>query len=124
MIPALLVVDDDDQFRSMLRELLDRAGHHVAVAASGQDAIAHCARTPVALVITDILMPDEDGIRAITALRHAHPKLRIIATSGAVHAEGMPVLARALRAGADRTLAKPFSTRLLLDTVRDLLALG
>lgn len=116
----IVVVEDDDQFRSMLRELLSRAGYAVTEARNGREALAACRAEVTDLVITDILMPETEGIETIRELRRERPGLPIIATSGGGRVGPLTYLALARRAGADRTFEKPFSTREMLDAVREL----
>jgi CheY-like chemotaxis protein len=97
---------------------LTGAGHHVVLASDGREAMELVERHKFHLVITDLVMPNREGIEVIRQLRQAHPKLKIIAVSGAF---GGRFLRAAAMLGADATLAKPVTPDQLLDAVRRLL---
>ena len=65
----ILLVDDDAQFRTMLREMLNREGYKVIEATDGHDVLNICIKTSVDLVVTDIVMPEKEGLETITELR-------------------------------------------------------
>lgn len=113
----ILVVDDEDLVRLTLRQMLEAAGHVVFEAANGRDGVALQAEQPVDLVLTDIIMPDQEGIETIVQLRRKNPRLKIIAISGGGRMKNMDFLKIAANVGADATLAKPFSTRELTEAV-------
>jgi DNA-binding response OmpR family regulator len=105
----VLVVDDEPQIRDLLAESLERAGFDVDTAGDGIEALK-CFRTyPADVVVTDIIMPDQEGIETIIQLRRENPELAIIAISGggAIAPDGYLGTARLL--GARSTFAKPFS---------------
>ena len=103
----ILVIDDDDLLRSMLVSVLRHAGHDVRETDNGSNALRLVQADPVDLVITDIVMPDTDGIETIMQLRRALPELPIIAMSGgATHSKLYLKVAEKL--GARRILGKPF----------------
>jgi CheY-like chemotaxis protein len=114
----ILVVDDDALIREMLVRVLRRAGYEMTSAANGKDALEAHEAQPVDLVITDICMPEMDGLETIAELRRQAPDLRIIAISDV--AGPRSYLRAAESIGATRTLAKPFDAKLLLDTVKDI----
>ncbi len=118
----ILVIDDDRQARGVVRSALERAGYEVREASDGSEGvrIAH-AEHPV-LVITDILMPNKEGLEVIRELKDENHALPIIAMSGG--SQWMPpdaVLRLARYFGARRTLHKPFSLADLLAAVRSVL---
>lgn len=117
----ILVVDDDDQIRSLLRRMLQKFGHDVIDAVDGKDALEKYTLNPTDLVITDILMPEKEGIQTIMELRRDFPDAKIIAISGggAVGPETYLTMAREL--GADRTLTKPFTIEALQEIVNELI---
>jgi len=117
----ILVVDDDNQFRAMLRQLLERFGYEVEEAGDGEEAILVHRRRPVSLIITDIIMPRKDGTETIMELKADYPELNIIAVSGGgcIGAETYLEIAEAF--GATRILEKPINVEELLACVRDLL---
>ncbi|HVR36113.1 MAG TPA: response regulator [Methylomirabilota bacterium] len=119
--PTLLVIDDDARFRRLLVTGLQRASYHVLEAASGVEALPMIDQHPVSLVITDIVMPDMEGLELITRLRQNRPDLKIIAMSGGGRLDPGNYLHMAEVLGASRVLAKPFSVADLLRNVRELL---
>ena len=118
---AILVVDDQKGIRDVLRKLLAEAGHDVAEAEDGAAALALFRVQPFNLVITDIIMPEMEGIEIITTMKREQPNIRILAMSGGGRARVMDFLAVAGKAGADATLEKPFRKSELLDRVAGLL---
>lgn len=117
----VLVIDDDAHMRRSLRRLLETAGHVVAEAGNGDQGLALFASEPIDLVVTDILMPDKEGIETIRELRQ-RAAVPILAISGASAGFGeLDVLGFAQRLGADDALAKPFRARELLDKVASML---
>ncbi len=118
----ILVVDDEDLVRMTLRQMLEADGHEVLEAANGRDGVALQLESPVDLVLTDIIMPDQEGIETIVQLRRKSPQLKIIAISGGGRMKNMDFLKIAMNVGADATLTKPFSTRDLTDAVNRCLA--
>lgn len=121
-MPRILVIEDDEQTRGLLREMLERAGYEVADVANGDLGLKKQRENPCQLVITDILMPDKEGIETIMELRKDDPRVPIIAISGGGVAGGLDYLAVAKNLGARRTFAKPVDRRELLAAVADELA--
>ena len=117
-MPRILVVDDNDDIRSMLELLLRREGFDVAAARDGEEALALFAERPADIVVTDLFMPERDGIETIVALRERYPEAKIIAMSGWQSQRGPDYLAVAREIGALATLRKPFEPRELLRVVR------
>lgn len=117
----ILVVDDEDLVRMTLRQMLEADGHEVLEAANGREGVALHSSDPVDLVVTDIIMPEQEGIETIVQLRRKNPQLKIIAISGGGRMKNMDFLKIASHVGADATLTKPFSTKELLETVNDCL---
>lgn len=106
-VATLLLVDDEAAIRELLTEFLVGCGHRVVAVAHGREAISWLRRTgdlPDA-VLTDITMPEMDGLELITALKGLCPHVPVIAMSGAVTGGYLPL---ARRLGACRVLAKPF----------------
>ncbi|HEV8112316.1 MAG TPA: response regulator [Planctomycetota bacterium] len=110
----ILVVDDDDAFRAMLRETLERAGHEVHDAPNGAIALEIDQRTPCDVVVIDLVMPEKEGLETILELRRRRSRTKIIAMSGGGSGNPQSNLAIAARLGARRTLTKPFSRGELL----------
>ncbi len=116
---TVLLADDSPELRTMLTDWLRRAGHTVIGAASGGEAAAVLRRTHVDVVITDVVMPDGDGIELIRSFRGGQPGLRFIAISGGGQGVGtLDCLALARDAGADLCLRKPFTPAELLAALR------
>jgi CheY-like chemotaxis protein len=112
-----LVVEDGDLFRDIIKETLELEGHHVSGAASGEEAVRLCQELTFDLVITDIVMPEMNGLDLISFLRRFHPNLPILAFSGASET----LLEEAMARGATRKLVKPFSSDELLAMVDKIL---
>ncbi len=118
----ILVIDDDEQIRGVLRRMLERAGHSVVEAADGElGTQAHRAH-PADLIITDIFMPQRDGLETIVALRREFVGVKLIAISGGDRTGALDLRQEALLFGAARTLQKPFTATELLAVVGEVLA--
>ncbi len=111
----ILVIDDSASALELAGEILRQAGHEVVTAESGKQGESILASQPLDLVITDIYMPEEDGLEVIRKARRTRPGLRVLAMSVVTGKHGMLYLARAL--GAAGTLLKPFAAGDLLDAV-------
>jgi DNA-binding response OmpR family regulator len=118
----ILVVDDEETVRNLLKVILERERYQVIAAADGKEAIRLFRRNPCDLIITDIIMPEQEGLKTIFDLRRDHPDVRIIAISGGGQYGLGGYLDAAAALGADETFAKPFDRIELLKTVRDLLS--
>ena len=118
----ILVVDDDEQIRQMLQQLLEREGFAVEVAPNGKEALARNATHPADVIITDLIMPDMDGVEMIMEFVNKDAAAKIIAISGGGKVGPSDYLAMAAALGARRTFAKPFKRGELLTAVRELLA--
>jgi len=121
-MPHLLVIDDDDQLRPMLRMSLEQMGHTVAEARNGNEGLAEHARHPADLILTDLIMPDKDGLETIMALKKENPGVKIIAMSGGGRNTASGYLQVAKLMGAGYVLAKPFTLDELNVAVHGLLA--
>ena len=119
---CILVIDDDEQMRRTVTRMLQQAGHDVIEAAGGVASIRQFRRNPCAVVITDIVMPDKEGIETIREIRATAPGVRIIAMSGYAATnmqEHYLRLAEVL--GADASLTKPFRVEELLQVLNRVL---
>jgi CheY-like chemotaxis protein len=117
-MPSVLVVDDEDQIRALIRETLEQAGYVVQDAHDGKEGLERYRAKPTDLVIMDILMPDQDGLESIMSLRREFPASRVIAMTGGSDMIGiLNFLDVAKMLGARRTLQKPFEMKALLDAV-------
>jgi CheY-like chemotaxis protein len=117
----ILVVDDDEQVRTMLRRTLEREGYEVEEAADGQAALDAHRRQAADLLIVDIVMPEKEGLETIFELRRDYPEVKVIAISGGGHLAPQGYLDTAARFGAQRTFAKPVDRDELLEAIRQLL---
>ncbi|HKF74484.1 MAG TPA: response regulator [Stellaceae bacterium] len=118
----ILVIDDEVPVRRLVALALERQGHAVAEASDGAEALRILAARAIDLVITDLLMPETDGIETIMELRRLYPATKIIAISGGgEYQSGTGFLRAAESLGADCTLTKPFEFRQLLPAVEALL---
>ena len=111
----IVVIEDDPSFRRVLAKILVREGHAVREAADGGEGVVLCRRKCPDLVITDLVMPDQEGIETILQLSREYPSLPVLAISGYVHATRY--LEAAIALGAVASLPKPFTKRELLDLV-------
>lgn len=119
---TILVIDDDTQMRRMMNRVLSQAGHTVHEAANGRLGIDSFRTHHPSVVVTDILMPEQEGIETIRTIRREAEETRIIAVSGGGYSHNMLFLDMARQLGADLALAKPFRAAELLDAVTRLLA--
>lgn len=117
----VLLVDDDDDFRRMLMIALEHDGYVVEEACNGQEGIRRQRAAPADLVIIDILMPEQDGLETILALRREFPHIKIIAISGGGRMGTLNFLPLARIFGARRTLWKPFTLQELHEAMREVL---
>ena len=114
----ILVIEDEKDIRELCRRILTRAGHEVVEASNGEIGTRLYRQEPADLVITDLFMPEKDGIEIIRELRRDFPEVKILAISGGARAaSGATFLRVAAHLGATATLAKPFSTEDLLSAV-------
>ena len=118
----VLIVDDDMAVRVMVRQILHGAGHQVQEARNGREAIDLMRNDPAELIITDIVMPEKDGLEMIFELRQDFRDIKIIAMSGARRTGANSYLVMAEQLGAQRTMVKPLNPELLLKMVAELVA--
>jgi CheY-like chemotaxis protein len=117
---TILVVDDDDAMRELMSRMLQRAGFTAVTAVNGRDALERFHERHIDAVVTDMVMPEMDGLELIRALRAARPGLPIIAVSG-VH-DWADYLKLATTLGASGGLRKPIRSVELLQAMRECLA--
>jgi len=117
---TILIIDDQESIRALLRTTLEAAGYEVMVASNGRIGLELYRQMPTDLVITDMLMPELNGLDMLRELTREFLDAKVIAISGA--GKGQNVLDVAKLLGARRTFHKPFSMTLLLDAVRHELA--
>lgn len=117
----ILVIDDEPLVREMLRETLRRAGHDAEIAADGREGLTLYHSHPADIVITDIFMPEQEGLETIRDLRRDDPHVKVIAISGGSPLRNANVLEWAAASGADYTFQKPVDRHELLRAVEDCL---
>lgn len=118
----ILIIDDDPALRGTMRKILARAGHDITEAEDGDAGLRQVAAEAPDLVVTDLLMPEKEGIETIQELTERFPDIRILAVSGAGGSEDEEgPLMDAKLFGAHEVLPKPFSVQDLLDAVERLL---
>ncbi len=118
---SILVIDDDENIRILLRALLEREGYRVVDAPDGNDGIKVFGKNPTDIVITDLIMPGKEGIETIRDLRRKFPRVKIIAVSGGGRIGPDSYLKMAKGVGALRTLKKPIERTDLLEAVEEVL---
>ena len=128
---SILIIEDDNDVREAIKDVLEHAGYNVDTAASGNEAIEFQRKQPAQVIVTDIIMPGKHGIDTILEMQEEFPAVKIIAISGG-GGFGRPAykpeanmttvyLTAAKEAGADRVFAKPFDRKELIQAVEDLL---
>ncbi len=121
MSKSILVIEDDDQVRILLKKMLENAGYSVMEAPNGDIGLKLYSKQPVDLIITDLIMPEKEGIETIRELRKENPNIKIIAISGGGSVDPAQYLHMAERLGVKRTFAKPFRREDILQAVEELL---
>jgi CheY-like chemotaxis protein len=114
---SILVVDDESELREIICQVLTTAGHRVTEAANGAEAITAFGAMDFDLVVTDVIMPEKDGMQVISELRKKKPGVRIVAMSGGGHVSREQYLKLARALGAHSVLEKPFNNQALLSAV-------
>lgn len=117
----ILVIDDDEQMRTLLRQVIEWAGYEVFEAGDGREGMLKQRQYKADLVITDLIMPEQEGLETITTLKQEFPGVRIIAISGGGRIGPEAYLPAAKELGADRVFSKPFDIKDLADTIKELL---
>ena len=117
----ILIIDDEPQIRSMLKLMLERDGYEVVEASDGVAGIKVYRQNPADLIITDLIMPNKDGIGMIIDLKKEFPQVKIIAMSGGGLNKPDGYLKGAKKLGAAYTLTKPIKREEMLRVVRDIL---
>lgn len=117
----ILVVDDDPRVREVLSAMLESAGYDVSLASNGRDAVSILETQRFTAILTDLVMPEQEGIETIKLIRRDYPELKIIAMSGAF---GGDYLRIAGYLGAHSTLAKPINMETLISTLQKTISEG
>lgn len=126
----VIIIDDEEDIRIVLKEIFERAGFDVAVASNGDDGLNLLREQGADLVITDIIMPGSDGVETAYDIRMEFPKTKIIVMSGGGNTESLgyeptainttAYLASAVAVGADMTITKPFDRKDLIKAAKEL----
>ncbi|MHC4836823.1 MAG: response regulator [Planctomycetota bacterium] len=117
----ILIADDDFEIRDSLQKLLQLKGHEVELAKDGLEACKALDADHFDLMVTDIVMPNQEGLESIMQARQKHPDLHLIAMSGGGKARTENYLRMAKTFGAEAIFMKPFSPREMLEKVDELL---
>jgi len=110
-LPRILLVDDDDMSRQAVHRMLERAGFTVESTGDGRRAIETYQPGAFDLVITDLIMPEIDGLEIIQEVRRKDPAARILAISGGGRVQAEEYLSVARKFGAVEVLPKPFASQ-------------
>lgn len=117
----ILVIDDDEVLRRLLLQVLARLGYEAVAEPNGVAGLRRAHEWKPAAVITDIIMPEKEGVETILELKRTLPEIKIVAMSGGGRGTSLDYLQIARRCGADRTLAKPFERDEIRTTLESLL---
>ena len=118
---TILIIEDDSQIRSMLREALETAGHCIFESQNGTEGVAVYRAQSIDLVICDLVMPEKGGISTIQELFHDYPSLKVITMSGFSKQLGRTTLEFTKQLGALCALRKPFELSEMLGAVHNAL---
>lgn len=117
----ILLIDDDVDVRDMLRVSLTHLGHTVVEAANGREGLELFQQSEFDLLITDIVMPEKEGLEVLMEVRKKRPPVKIIAISGGSRQSSVDYLQMARFMGAGRVLTKPFSHKELVAAIEELM---
>lgn len=117
----VLIIEDDEFVMNMLKQTFERSGYEVGTASNGRIGIQLYRRKPFDVVITDLIMPEMEGIETILNLRKRYPDVKVIAISGGGRNRPDDYLHLAKKLGAMRTFIKPVDRNHLLDAVKQLI---
>lgn len=117
----ILIVDDEDNVQFVLAQALRKQGHEILTARDGDDALRTLSSEKVDLVVTDLIMPNREGLETIQDIRLNWPDVKIVAMSGGGRSRNTKILALARKLGAHTILKKPFPMAEIVRTVDMLL---
>ena len=117
----ILIIDDEPYILLMLKKMLERAGYEVDLASNGREGMDLFNKETADLVITDIIMPDKEGLELIIEMKRQRPNLKIIAMSGGGRISPGSYLECATHFGAEKVFQKPFKQKELISAVRELI---
>jgi len=121
VMARILTVDDDVLALESMKILLEESGHVVVTACDGDDGIKKASLETFDLIITDLIMPNKDGIEMLRYMKREHPTVKVIVVSGGGRTSPDAYLDTAMILGADDTFAKPFAAKDLMASVQTLL---
>ena len=117
----ILIIEDDDLVQNMISSVLRKNGYQVSSASNGVEGVEKVRSGNPDLAITDILMPDKEGIQTIVEIKQMRPDIKIIAMSSGGQAKNMSFLNMAKKVGAEYVLQKPFKPSELINIINKLL---
>lgn len=120
-MPRILVIDDEQYILLMLKKMLERAGYDVDIAINGEEGLRYYYKYPADLIITDIVMPEKEGLETIRELKSHNPNVKIIAISGGGRVDSKEYLESARLFGATKVFSKPFNQGEIVEAVQELL---
>ena len=118
----ILIIDDEPYILLMLKKMIEKIGYEVELASNGREGMDIFRKNGVDMVITDIIMPDKEGLEIILEMKQAQPELKIIAISGGGRISPESYLECAMHFGASRVFQKPFKQKELVSAVKILMA--
>lgn len=113
----ILVIEDEPLVRDTIQLSLETAGYNVIIASNGREGVALLKHTKVDIIVTDLIMPEQEGLETIRIVRHDYPDVKIIAISGGGRHVGSDYLKAANLLGAHYSLRKPFAMAHLKECV-------
>lgn len=119
----ILILDDDKEYIALLKEIIEHEGYDVTITNSPIDALKMHNLNPFDLIITDIIMPEMDGLEVIQYIKATHPKTRIIAISGGGYFNAKDLLVMAKELGANMVMPKPINFSILKSQLFSLMAI-
>ncbi len=117
----ILVIDDEQYILLMLKKMLEKAGYDVDIAINGEEGLRYYEKYPADLIITDIVMPEKEGLETIRELKNHNPDIKIIAISGGGRVDAKEYLESARLFGASKVFSKPFAQGEIVNAVQELL---
>ena len=117
----ILIIDDEPNILLMLKKMLEKAGYEIDLASNGVEGLSLFRNSPSDLVITDIIMPEKEGLETIREMKRMSPELKIIAMSGGGKISAENYLGTAKIFGASKLLEKPFTRDQMVTAVKELL---
>jgi len=121
---TILIADDDDNVRYALSKLLRKAGYHVLEAQNGKEASKLLRKAMPDVLVTDIVMPEQDGMGLLNTARELNPSIPVLVMSGGGNIVGLDYLSLAQTMGANATLCKPFDNDEVLSVVANLVVVA